>query len=259
MSEVLTRHVHIETILDRRDARVNRAPIGHDVALEAKFFLEKTVLGLRVFASVASVQPLVGAHEAGSPGMNSVGERPKVDLVHGTVIDVGRQSFKFDIRDGTVHLVGGVTLSLLFVSDEVLGGGLDTGILVTIDGQLHGHTGQIGIGSKAFPIPTGVTTSAERSSDGGESYVSALGLELFTHGVAALIEHLLVPCGSDGNARGEDARIISHTNGKRAIVEAETSEVEPLDGKDIADTSVLVSIVSAKCGGYGERTVLQHR
>lgn len=45
-------HVHIETSLDRGNARMNCTPVGHDVALETKLSLQDAVLSLGVLASV---------------------------------------------------------------------------------------------------------------------------------------------------------------------------------------------------------------
>lgn len=53
----------------------------HDVTLETELGLEQTVLGLAVLATIATVDALVRAHEAGSTGLHSVGEGPHVEFL----------------------------------------------------------------------------------------------------------------------------------------------------------------------------------
>ena len=49
-----------------------------------------------------------------------------------------------------------LTVSFLFVADEVFRTGLDTGILHALDGVGHCDSGQVWIGGKALPVATTV-------------------------------------------------------------------------------------------------------
>jgi hypothetical protein len=129
-------HVHVQPSLNRGHTRVSRAPIRHDVALETEFGLEQTVLGCGVLAAVRTVDALVRAHEGGCLCLHGVGEWPHVELVHCTIVDVGRESTsRLYVR--VVSAVLRIPLDLLFIADPVLGASLHTRILMPIDGLLH--------------------------------------------------------------------------------------------------------------------------
>jgi hypothetical protein len=168
--------------------------------------------------------------------MGGVGERPEVKLVHGSVVHVGGEGLLVDLADVTILLEGGVSHNLLLVTDEVLGSGLDTGVLVTVDGLLHGDTGQVRVGGEALPVTTGVGRASKRTGDGAEEDVSALGFELLTHCETALVEEVLVPGGSGGNTSGENAGVVGDSDGERAVMETETVEAETRNGDDVSDT-----------------------
>jgi hypothetical protein len=67
---------------------------------------------------------------------------PEVLLVHGTIVNVGGDGLL--IRTN----LGIETMSLLLLSDEVLGGSNDTGALDASDGLIHHVTHEIGINGK---------------------------------------------------------------------------------------------------------------
>src|SRR5690242_8859052 len=119
--------------------------------------------------------------------------------MHSADVKVGRQSSNVGVGSSSVHCVDGVTGRLLLVRNVVLCGGLDTGILVTSDGLLHGDTREVGIGSKAFPITASIGGTTERSGNGTERNVSALGPELLTHSVSTLMEQFPVPGSGSRN------------------------------------------------------------
>ena len=108
-----TGHVHVKTTLDGGNTGVDRTPIGHNVALKSELGLQDSVLGLGVLASIRAVESLVGAHERGSTGLDRIGEGPKVKLVQGSVVHVGRKGLLNDSVEGGVRVVGRVALSFL--------------------------------------------------------------------------------------------------------------------------------------------------
>jgi len=135
-------HVHVETSLNRGNAGMGSTPVRHNVSLETELSLEQTVLGSGVLASVRSVDPLVGAHEAGSAGLDGVGERPHVELVHGTVVNVGRDG-SLVLLGGVVRPVGRVTHGLLLIAHPVLRTSLHTCVLGSLNGLLHSHSAKV--------------------------------------------------------------------------------------------------------------------
>jgi hypothetical protein len=82
-------------------------PIGHDVScnalselenirlgvkghtLESQLSLEQSIERLAILACVRIVDPLVRAHHRNTPGMHGILERPKIQFVHGLVVNVG--------------------------------------------------------------------------------------------------------------------------------------------------------------------------
>ena len=58
-----------------------RRPITHDEALETELILEDVVLEVRVLASIAVVDLVVGAHNRASACADGFGKRPDVKLV----------------------------------------------------------------------------------------------------------------------------------------------------------------------------------
>lgn len=234
-------HIHVKTAVDGSNTGVGGTPIRHDIALETKLVSQDTVEDLGVLAGVRAVEALVGAHEAGGLCVSSVGKGPQVELVHGSVVHVSGESLLVDLGDVAVLDEGGVSHNLLLVADEVLGGGLDTGVLVTGDGLLHGDTGQIGVGGETLPVTARVGGTSKRTGDRAEKDVSALGLELLSHGKTSLVEEVLVEGGSGGNTSGEDTGVIGNSNGERTIVETETTEAETRNGENVSNTGTRCS------------------
>lgn len=62
-----------------------RRPIAHDEALETKLVFEDVVLEVRVLASIAVVDLVVGAHNRTSACADGFGKWPDVKLVLATV------------------------------------------------------------------------------------------------------------------------------------------------------------------------------
>jgi hypothetical protein len=60
---------------------VLRRPITHDEALETKLILEDVVLEVRVLASIAVVDLVVGAHNRASACADGLSKRPDVKFV----------------------------------------------------------------------------------------------------------------------------------------------------------------------------------
>jgi hypothetical protein len=83
--------------------------------LESEFGLQKTIQSLAVLTAIGVVDAIVRAHDGGTAGQNSILERPEVQLVHGLVINVGR-----DCRD--IHAVfhSRVSICLLFIQNVML-------------------------------------------------------------------------------------------------------------------------------------------
>ena len=113
--------------------------------------------------------------------------------MHGAVVEVGGQSSDIGVGCSAVLGVDGVTGSLLLVRDEVLCSGLDTSILVTSDGLLHGNTSEVRVSSEALPVTASIGRATKRSSNRAKSYVSALSFELLTHGITTFVEQFPVP------------------------------------------------------------------
>jgi hypothetical protein len=171
-----TRHVHVKTTLNRRDTRVDGTyrtkgssqlrvpdiifgstiwpltPIRHDVSLEAELSLQDAVLGLGVFASVGAVESLVSAHERSCTSLHSIGERPEVKLVKGSVVHVGRDGLLHDSVEGSIGVVSGVALSFLLVANVMLSCGLHSSILDAHNGLVHADACKKRIRREAFPI-----------------------------------------------------------------------------------------------------------
>jgi hypothetical protein len=60
----------------------------------------------------------------------------------------------------------GLAVQLLFVGDEVLGCGLDSGFLHAFDCLSHHDALEIRVGAKAFPVTSALSVLAERSGCG---------------------------------------------------------------------------------------------
>lgn len=121
-----TRHVHIQSCVGCMVAGMSGHPIRYNVALEAKLFFQYTVQDLAVLAAVRLIHTIVGAlavvrldldiqlgmftyHNGSSAAFDSIGKWPQVELVKGSVIDVGADRF-----DGVVVWAGGwIALSFL--------------------------------------------------------------------------------------------------------------------------------------------------
>ena len=160
------RHVHVKSTLNGRNTAMGRTPITHNVALETKFGLQDSVLGLGVLASIRAVESLVGAHERGGTGLHGVRKGPEVELVHGPVVNVGRERLLNNGVEGRVRVVGWVALSLLLVADEMLGRCLHAGVLVTHDGLVHADTSEVGVGGETLPVAARVCRATQRAGDG---------------------------------------------------------------------------------------------
>lgn len=215
---------------------MNRTPVRHNVALETKLGLEQTILSGRVLAAIGAVDALVAAHEGSGLGLDGVGEWPQVELVHGTVVEVRRQSSNICVCGGTVLGVDGVTGSFLLVCNEVLCGSLNTSILVASDRLVHGDTSEVWIGGETLPVTASIGRASQGSGDRAESDVCTLGLELLAHGVTTLVEHMLVPRGSSGDTSREDTGVVGETDGQRSILQAKTLETKTGNGNDVTST-----------------------
>lgn len=84
----LTRHGHVHSRKDRGNATVLGEPVRHDEALETQLVLQDSVLQPRVLAGVGVVNAVICAHDGTNTSLDRVLERPKVDLVQCSVIDV---------------------------------------------------------------------------------------------------------------------------------------------------------------------------
>ncbi|KAI6757905.1 hypothetical protein HG531_003730 [Fusarium graminearum] len=231
-----TGHVHVETALDGSNTGVGATPIRHDITLETELVAQDSVEELGVLTAVRAVETLVGAHEAGSLGMGGVGKGPKVKLVHGSVVHVGGESLLVDLADVAILLEGGVSHNLLLVTDKVLGSGLDTGVLVTVDGVLHGDTGQVGVGREALPVAARVGRTSKRTGDGSEKDMGTLGLELLTQCETALVEKVLVPGRCGGNTSRKNTGVVGDSDSEGTVMETETLEAETRNGDNVSNT-----------------------
>jgi hypothetical protein len=125
-------------------------PVTHDVALEPKLAFENTVEQLGVLAAVRLVNAVVRAHHRSHTRLYSIGEWPKVEFMHGTVIDVGGDS-----KDGFTFIVGcGIPLRLLLVADVVLTTCLGTYALHTFDRQRVCRASEVRVWRETLPIAT---------------------------------------------------------------------------------------------------------
>jgi hypothetical protein len=121
-------------------AKVNITHSGldtHHVALEVQLSLEDSIDHFVILARPCTVELVVGAHERSDTGFHAVSERPEVELVQGPVVDVAAHR---------------LTVSFLFVADEVFCTGLDAGVLHALDGVGHRDSGQVWVGGEALPI-----------------------------------------------------------------------------------------------------------
>ena len=103
------------TRIDRKSSTMRSTPITHHISLEAKFTLQKIVLRLAVLAAVGLVQAIVAAHHTGNANLDSLCERPQIQLMHRAVIDVGAHA----LDSGAIGVGRWLSLSLLFVADVV--------------------------------------------------------------------------------------------------------------------------------------------
>jgi hypothetical protein len=67
-----------------------REPVGHDEPLKSELSLQQAVQDLAVGARVGVVHAVIRAHDIGGSGMYAVSKRPEVELMHGLIINVGR-------------------------------------------------------------------------------------------------------------------------------------------------------------------------
>lgn len=99
-------------------------------------------------------------HHGGNTSLDCVGERPHVELVHSSIINVCGNSL-----DGfVIGRLGRISLSLLFITDPMLCTSLNTSLLQGFDGFFHGDTGKVWVRRKAFPSTTSIGGSSKRSS-----------------------------------------------------------------------------------------------
>ena len=113
----------------------------HHVALEVQLSLEDSIDHFVILARPCTVELVVRAHERSDTGFDAVGERPEIEFVQGPVVDV------------TAHCL---TVSFLFVADEVFCTSLDASILHALDGVGHRDSRQVRVGSEALPISASV-------------------------------------------------------------------------------------------------------
>lgn len=104
--------------------------------------------------------------------MDSILERPEIQLMHRLVIDVGR--YRLSLAIG--HAVG-----LLFVSDEMFRRGDNAGALYSGHRLEDECTGKVGIGRDSFPNSTTCDHSSQGANHGAEQDVDAFGSKLVPH------------------------------------------------------------------------------
>jgi hypothetical protein len=81
---------------------------------ETELGLQDTVLSLAVLTGIRAVKSLVRAHERSSASLDSVGERPEVELVQGPVVHVGRDSLLHNSVESGIRGVGCEIVSIDF-------------------------------------------------------------------------------------------------------------------------------------------------
>lgn len=231
-----TGHGHVKTRLNRGNTTVGAHPVGHDVALEAELGLQDAVQGLGVLAGVGAVDALVAAHDTGDTSANGVGEGPDVELVDGTVFDVGRDGHLLLFVGLVVGIEGvlRVALSLLLVHDPVLGRSLNTDALNTKNGLLHGNTSEVWVRREALPATTGHAATAKRTSDGAKENLRALSTELLAEEPTTLVDEVPVPGSGGSQTSAKGASIISLADGERAILKTEALEADAGNGCDVS-------------------------
>lgn len=105
-------------------------------------------------------------------GMDSILERPEIQLMHCLVIDVRRYRLSLSIG----HAVG-----FLFVSDEMFRGGDDASALYSRHRLEDECTGKVGIGRDSFPNSTTCDHPSQGANHGAEQDINALGAKLVAH------------------------------------------------------------------------------
>jgi hypothetical protein len=178
----------------------------HHVALEIQLSLEDPVDQLIVLACPGPVDFVVRAHERGDTSLDRVGERPKVQLVERSVVDVGAH---------------GLTVALLFVADVMLCTSLHASVLHTLDGVGHRNACEVRVRGETLPVATSLRDLAESAcyllvcvqsirtgfstSHWRELNIDTNTLRLGAHCIAASIDERSIPGRRNVNAGREDS------------------------------------------------------
>lgn len=133
----VSRHDHVQTSSDRGSIGLGGPPIAHDESSKAKLSLEDLSQSSIVLASIGVVDLVVAAHDGSNSGLDGPQEWVSVQLVDGSIVDVGRLL---------------VPEMLLLVSDVVLGVGHHSLALNTLDGGNSTLSSQVRISSESLPV-----------------------------------------------------------------------------------------------------------
>lgn len=83
-------HSHIESIIGTVYSRMCGRPITLNIALEAQLALEQMIDGVITFASIDTVDLVVGAHDGRHICFHRSSKWPQVDFVHGSFVNMDR-------------------------------------------------------------------------------------------------------------------------------------------------------------------------
>jgi hypothetical protein len=126
-----------------------RTPVRHDISRESQLCLEELVENMVILACPYTIELIIAAHNGSDSGTNGIIVRPKIDLMHSSVIDVtGHRS----------------AVEFLFVSDIMLDTGLDASPLHFLDSDGRMDAVEVGIRAPCLPVATCLWYLADRAS-----------------------------------------------------------------------------------------------
>jgi hypothetical protein len=198
---------------------------------------------------MCSCYVLVRTHNVGCASPNRVCEWPKVQLVHGPVVEVGGHGGCS--RCLATHCAQAVCL--LFVCEEVLRRGHHSSVLRPEHGLMDKLSTEIWVGRESctkrdvqplfqitaggrarcgawfltLPIPTALYHTSNRTNNRTQKDVDPLCPGLEPHVPCSVVCQRLVPTRSDMDATRECAHVVGSTNTVSGIVQTQPGEAHP--------------------------------
>ena len=200
--------------------------------LESKLILQYTIESLAVLATIRPIDPVVRAHERSHTTLDSVLEGPKIEFMHGAIVNVARDSLD---RLASRPVDTWIALRLLLVADVMLGAGLDTRGLHPLDRLGEELTSEERVWRETFPSTTSISGTAEWPCDWSKCDMGSFAFELLSHVYTSCASQILVPTGCDAQTCWENRGVGCFSNGERSILQAQAIKSKSVDGTNVTD------------------------